>query len=84
MSEFKRKWEKLTDEQRQASIEGLIHFFENERDEKIGVLAAEKLLDFFQQNIGVSIYNKGVTDAKVAVEKRIEDLQFDLDDLIEV
>lgn len=84
MSRTKRTWEKLTDEEKSSAKEELILFFENERDEKIGVIAAEKIINFFLQSVGGKLYNKGVNDAKKAMENRIEELQFDLDDLIEI
>lgn len=84
MSELKRKWDRLSDEKRKAAIDDLIYYFESERDEKIGVLAAEQLLDFFLQNVGAEIYNKGIADAKETLYKRMEDLKYDLDDLLDL
>lgn len=52
MSRTKRNWEKLTDEEKSSVKEELILFFENERDEKIGVIAAEKIINFFLQSVG--------------------------------
>lgn len=52
MSRTKRTWEKLTDEEKSSAKEELILFFENERDEKIGVIAAEKIINFFLQSVG--------------------------------
>ena len=62
----------------------MIHFFEQERDEKIGIIAAEELINFFLQNIGNKLYNKGLLDAKKAIKYRIEELNYDLDDLMEM
>lgn len=84
MSELKRKWDRISDEKRQAAIEELIYYFESERNEKIGVIAAEQLLDFFLQHVGGEVYNKGIADAKEAINKRVEDLKFDLDDLMDI
>lgn len=81
---MKRKWDRLTDEQRKASKDDLIYFFESERDEKIGVIAADQLLDFFLEHIGTKLYNKGVTDARKAIDQRVEELKFDLDDLQDI
>lgn len=84
MSKIKRTWERLTDEEKNLAKEELILFFENERDEKIGIIAAEEIINFFLQSVGSKLYNKGVTDAKKTIENRIEELNFDLDDLIEI
>ena len=84
MVEFNRKWDRISDEKRQQAIDDLIYFFESERSEKIGVIAAEQLLDFFLENIGPDVYNRGLSDAKTVIAKRVEDLQFDMDDLMDL
>ena len=84
MTQIKRRWERLTDEERKIVKEELTLFFENERDEKIGIVAAEEILNFFLKSAGSILYNKGVDDAKKALSNRYEELQFDLDDLIDL
>lgn len=84
MSRIKRNWERLTDEEKKFAKEELILFFENKRHEKIGIIAAEEIINFFLQSVGSKLYNKGVADAKKAIENRMEELNFDLDDLIEI
>ena len=84
MSELKRKWDRISDEKRQQAIDDIIYYFESERNEKIGVIAAEQLLDFFLENVGPEVYNKGISDSKATITKRVEDLQFDLDDLMDI
>lgn len=81
---MKRKWDRLTDEQREVVKEELISFFERERDEKIGVIAAGEILNFFLQTAGAKIYNKGVEDARKAMENRTDELKYDLDDLLDL
>ena len=48
---------------------------------EIGVIAAEKILKNFLKSASNKLYNKGIDDAKRAVENRHEELQFDLEDL---
>ena len=84
MAKFNRKWDRISDEKRQQAIDDLVYFFESERSEKIGLIAAEQLLDFFLENIGPDVYNRGLSDAKTAIKKRMEDLQFDIDDLMDL
>ena len=79
-----RKWDRLSEESKQSIIDQLILYFEQERGEKIGVLAAGQLLDFFQQAASAEIYNKGVEDAKKLIESRMDDMKFDLDDLLDL
>tara|TARA_X000001036_G_C20079695_1_gene562656 strand:+ start:193 stop:447 length:255 start_codon:yes stop_codon:yes gene_type:complete len=84
MAKVKRNWERLSDEERKSVIEDLILFFENERDEKIGIVAAEEVLNFFLISVGNKLYNKGIDDAKKLLKNRYEELQFDLDDLLDL
>tara|TARA_B000000475_G_C15904813_1_gene410116 strand:+ start:163 stop:417 length:255 start_codon:yes stop_codon:yes gene_type:complete len=83
MAEINRSWERLSNEESKKAKEDLIIFFEKERDEKIGIIGAEQILNHFLKSAGSKIYNKGVYDAKKAFESRYKELQFDLDDLID-
>ncbi len=84
MNQIKRTWERLSDEEKNLAKEELILFFENERNEKIGVVAAEEIINFFLQSIGSKLYNKGVNDAKKVLRNRMDELNYDLDDLIDI
>jgi len=82
MNEIKCKRDMLSREKRKSSIEVIIKFFKDERNEEIGILAAENVLDMFLRDIGQDIYNKGVEDSKTSLKRRFEDLEFDLDILL--
>ncbi len=82
MSKVKRKWDLLPEGRRRACAEEIITFFEKERDEEIGVIAAEEILDFFLQNVGNHIYNKGIEDSRGTFNKKFIDAEIDLDLLI--
>ena len=84
MTKITRRWKRLSEEERKLIKEEMILFFENERDEKIGIIAAEEILNFFIKSVGNKLYNKGVEDAKKALENRYDELKFDLDDLIDL
>ena len=79
----KRKGDHLSDEQRNKFLSELIHFFEVERGEIIGRIAAEQVLNFFLESIGADLYNKGIGAAKKALTERFDELQYDLDDLLD-
>lgn len=79
MNIITKKWDLLPKDKKESCIKEMIDFFNNERDEEIGIIAAENILDFFLQEIGKEIYNKGVKDAKETLKKRFEDLDVDLD-----
>jgi uncharacterized protein (DUF2164 family) len=78
-----KRWERLSDEEIELAKKEIIHYFEKERAERIGLIAAENILNFFLENIGSMLYNKGVKDARKAVEYRSQELNYDLDDLMD-
>lgn len=53
----------LTPEEKKSMLEDITYFFETERDEKIGIIGSEQVLDFFLQTLGDKIYNKALDDA---------------------
>lgn len=80
MKEVKRKWDGLlTKGKRDDCIGKIITFFKNEREEEIGMIAAEDVLDCILKEIGESIYNKGINDAKSLIKSRVEDIEVELD-----
>ena len=83
MAEIRRSWERLSNEELNILKEELIIFFDKERGENIGIIASEEILNHFLKSAGVKLYNKGVYDAKKALENRYNELLFDLDNLID-
>ena len=83
MSEIKRKWDLLDEAQKKPCIDELIRYFEIERGEQIGVIAAQNVLDCFLEVAGKELYNMGVKDAQKGVQQKVEDLQFELDSLLD-
>ena len=79
MDQIKRSWDVISKEKRTKFTEEFIQFFKEERGEEIGIIAAENLLDFFLQHLGMEIYNVGVEDAKMFFKKRFEDIEMDMD-----
>jgi uncharacterized protein (DUF2164 family) len=61
-------------EERQALISKIQTFFYDERDEEIGELAAELVLDFIIKEIGFKFYNQGVIDSQQFLLERVDDL----------
>lgn len=83
MKEIRRKCDSLIlKEKRKYYLDQIITFFEQEMEQKIGMVAAEIILDFFLQNIGGDIYNKGVEDSKDVLKRRFGDLELDLELLL--
>ena len=75
----KKPFSILNDRQRQAAIDEIIIFFANERDEQIGIIAAQDILDMFLENISKAIYNRGVDDTKDLIKQRILELETDVE-----
>ena len=65
---------KLEKEVKEKIVSEIQTYFLNERDEEIGNLSAELLMDFMIQLVGPSIYNHAIKDAHALVSKKIEDL----------
>lgn len=81
---MKRKWERLSEDEKEKAKEALIYFFEKERDQQIGLIAAEEILNFFLEQVGPKLYNKGLQDAKTAVQNRMEELDYDISALYDL
>lgn len=79
MANIKRKWDILSKERRSGLIREIIAYFEKERGEEIGMLAAEDLLDFFQEALSKDIYNRAIEDAKTTIKQNAENLEIDID-----
>ena len=47
-------------------------YFNQELNQQIGQFDAEFFLDFFTEEIGAFYYNRGLMDAQVAVQSRID------------
>lgn len=69
---------KLPKEQRDQIIEQIQHFFEMERSETIGTLAAGEMLDFMIKEIGPHLYNHAINDARATVLERMQTLEDEL------
>lgn len=78
MKNIKSNWA-IPEDRKAKIIREIVDYFNAKRDEEIGVLAAEEILDFFLEAVGKDIYNKAVEDAKATVKKGLENLEIDLD-----
>ena len=68
----------LPDEARDRAVRSIQDYFEAERDEALGVIAAGDLLDFLVAEIGPTLYNRGVADAQERLHARVAELDVDL------
>ncbi|GAB6180480.1 DUF2164 domain-containing protein [Desulfotomaculum defluvii] len=65
---------KLNKETRQYMISEIKSYFLNERDEDLGDLASNLILDFFIEKLASEFYNQGVYDSYIYLNEKIEDL----------
>lgn len=71
---MKNKKFNISREKREDLINEIKTFFYEERDEEIGDLAANIVLDSFMDKLAPEFYNEGVNDAYRYMQDRIEDL----------
>lgn len=67
----------FTQEQKKRMQEEIIYFFKEERDEDLGIIGAETILDFFLDMLGESIYNKALDDVKLWFTRNMENMESD-------
>lgn len=68
----------LTKQLRADAIASIQRYFEENMPEPIGDLPAGLLLNFFIEEIGPTIYNRGVADAQTRMHQRVTDLDGEL------
>ena len=68
----------LSKEDRAQAIASIERYFRENRDEKIGNIAAGGLLGFFLEEIGPCVYNQAVADAQERLQARVAELDFEV------
>ena len=68
----------LEKEARQEAIQSIERWFAEERDERIGNIAAGALLGFVLEEIGPSIYNRAVADVQERLGARVAELDIEV------
>ena len=69
----------ISDKSKEKYIKEIIGYFQDERDEKIGRIAAESILDFFLATIGKEVYRKSIKDCQKLLEESFDDIKLELD-----
>ncbi|ANF94582.1 MULTISPECIES: DUF2164 domain-containing protein [Paenibacillus] len=69
---------KLPRDTRELLIADIQQFFEMERGERIGELAADAVLDFFLKSAGPHVYNQALSDCRTLVNERMAGLEEDI------
>ena len=68
----------LSQEDRAQAIASIERYFLDNFEQKIGNISAGALLRFVLEEIGPSIYNRGVSDAQERLLSRVEDLTYEV------
>lgn len=65
---------KISKEARDDMISSIKNYYEKERDEELGDLAAGLILEFIMEELAPEFYNQGVSDSYKFMNIRCEDL----------
>ncbi len=68
----------LSKEDRAQAISSIERYFASNMDERIGNVAAGALLNYFIEEIGPVLYNRGVADAQERLQMRVAELDFEV------
>ncbi|MES2361331.1 MAG: DUF2164 domain-containing protein [Pseudomonadota bacterium] len=68
----------LSKEARKEAIASIERYFLLNMEEKIGNVTAGALLGFFLEEIGPSIYNKGVADTQERLQARVAEVDIEV------
>ena len=75
---------KLTPPIKEKIVYELQSYFENEREEDLGNIGAELLVDFILKEVGPMIYNQALIDVHELMEEKLDDIYLlELDDKYE-
>jgi len=65
---------KFSKDERNLIVGRIQLYFREELNQEIGRFDAEFLLDFFAEEVGGFFYNRGLYDAQLVLEKRLESI----------
>lgn len=68
----------LSKEDRAEAVASIERWFRENREERIGNVAAGGLLGFFLEEIGPSVYNKAVADVQEKLQARVAEIDFEI------
>lgn len=64
----------LSDEAKKQAVASVRRYFQEEMDQDIGDLKAGLLLDYFLRELGPTVYNRAIGDARAFFAERAADL----------
>ena len=67
----------LQKDKHREALASIVRYFQEQREEEIGNIAATGLLRFFLEEIGPSIYNQAVADVQQRMQMHVSDLDIE-------
>lgn len=67
----------LSKEEKEKMIREIERFYSEVREEEIGIIGSQQVLDFFLEVLGGHIYNKALDDANLWYKKMAENMESD-------
>jgi uncharacterized protein (DUF2164 family) len=64
----------LEKERRATVVERIQRHFADELDQHLGAFAAERLLEFFAEEVGGFYYNQGLADAQAVFARSVDNI----------
>lgn len=68
----------LSKEERQRALTSIERYFSETLESPIGNIAAAGVLNYFLEEIGPCLYNRGVADAQERLQMRVSELDFEV------
>lgn len=68
---------KLSDEEKKNIKDGIIAFYLDERDEEIGMIEQEQVMELFLEHLAPIVYNRALEDAKRWYHAQQDNLESD-------
>ena len=72
----------ISDEKKRVAVEAIIAFYKREKDEEIGVIAAEEILELVIDLVGKDIFNKGIDETVRLLQDRLSGVWMDVEALV--
>lgn len=67
----------IKEEDKRNLLEEIAYFFKEEYDLDLGIIGRENVYDFFAENLGKTIYNQALDDAKRFYDRNFANMESD-------
>jgi uncharacterized protein (DUF2164 family) len=71
----KKVIKKFPKELKEDIVSNIQHYFHEEKDESLGNLEAEQILNFMLQQIGPLVYNQALSDMRKVIQQQFSSLE---------